>query len=326
MTALLTMYHSTLASFLCLIVTFSHALDPTRLIYQFPNHTWVENLAVRPSGSLLLTLISTPDLYLIDPLAANPKPQLIHRFNSSSSIFGITETESNTYHLIGSNVDFETGSLTAGSNRIYRVHFPKSSSAPEISVAALVKDAVLLNGLTTLNPTTVLASDSGLGVVWAIDLKTGVSRIVLKDPLMAPAPGIQQIGINGLRLFRHNTLYFDNYSQALLARVRVNVNGTAAGPVEKIASGATGISYDDFALDRDGNAFLTTGPGNSIQEVSTDGSQRIIAGSANSTELQEPTSAQFGRTAADGHVLYVTSTGGVLGGKVVAVDTRGGSR
>ncbi len=103
------------------------------------------------------------------------------------------------------------------------------------------------------------------------------------------------------------------------------MNGIAVGPVEKIASGAIGISYDDFALDRDGNAFLTTGPGNSIQEVGTDGSQRFIAGSANSTELQEPSSAQFGRTAADESVLYVTSTGGVGGGKVVAVDTRGDS-
>ncbi len=191
MIAILTMYCSTLASFLCLIITFCHALDPTRLVYQFPNHTWIENLAVRSSGSLLLTLISTPDLYLIDPLAADPKPQFIHRFNSSSAIFGITEIEPDTYYLIGNNVDFETGSLTAGSNRIYRVHFPKTISAPEISIAAIVKDAVLLNGLTTLNPTTVLASDSGLGVVWAIDIKTGASRIVLKDTLMAPAPGVQ---------------------------------------------------------------------------------------------------------------------------------------
>ena len=324
------MYQSIIASLLCLFITLGHALDPTHLVYQFPNNTWIENLVVRPSGSLLLTLITTPDLYLLDPLAANPKPQLIHRFNASTWLTGITETDPDTYYLIGANATYETIAPTAGSNRIYRVHFPQSSGAPEISVAAVVKDAIFLNGLITFNPTTLLASDSTLGVVWAIDIKTGASRIVLKDALMSPTSAIPNLGINGIRLFRNSTLYFVNSSQSLLARVRLYANGTAAGPVEKLASGAAGIFYDDFALDGHGDAFLTTSPGNSIEEVSRNGSQRIIAGSVNSTEIRQPTSAQFGRTAADRNVLYVTTAGGlafpkngVVGGQVVAVDTRG---
>lgn len=335
------MYHSILALFLCAIVPFNLALDPTRLVYQFPKGTWVENLFVRPSGSLLLTLITTPDLYLLDPLAADPTPQLIHRFSSSLWLTGITETDPDTYYLVGANATYENLSPTPGSNRIYRVHFRpgEPSSPPDISVAATVTDAVFLNGLITLNPTTLLASDSTLGVVWAIDVTTGASRIVLRDPLMAPAPAIPKLGINGIRLLHqqrtHRTLYFANSAQALLARVRIHANGTAAGPAVRIASAPNGTFFDDFALDGRGRAaFLTTQSGDSIAEVALrNGSTRVVAGERGSLEIAEPTSAQFGRTPADRDVLYVTTAGGlafplsggvVVGGQVVAVDTGGG--
>ena len=327
------MHISILTSLLCAIVPFSLALDPTRLVYQFPVGTWVENIFVRPSGSLLLTLLTTPDLYLLDPFASDPQPQLLHRFTSSQWLTGITETDPETYYVIGANGTYETISPTPGSNRLYRVHFHGNSSTPETSLAAEVKDAVFLNGLIKLNPTTVLASDSTLGVVWAIDITTGASRIVIRDPLMAPTPAVPKLGINGIRLLGNQTLYFANSAQALLAKIRIHANGTAAGPAEKVASAPPGIFYDDFALDRLGDAFLATQPGDSIAEVSRNGSTRIIAGVVNTTEIAEPTSAQFGRTPADSHVLYVVTAGGlafpidgdvVVGGQVVAVDTEGG--
>ena len=329
------MYRSVLASLLCAIVPFSLALDPTRLVYQFPNGTWIENLAVRPSGSLLLTLITTPDLYLIDPLVPNPRPRLIHHFSSSLWLLGITEANPDTYYLIGANGTYENLSPTPGSNRIYRVHFHRPPGPPEISVAAVVKDAVFLNGLITLNPTTLLASDSTLGVVWAIDITTGASRVVIQDPLMAPTAELPKLGINGLRLFSNSTLYFANSAQAILATISINSDGTAAGPAQKIASAPKGTFYDDFALDRYGDAFLATGNGDSIEEVKRDGSGQIIAGAVNTTEIAQPTSAQFGRTVRDRNVLYVTTAGGlavpidgdvVVGGQVVAVDTRGSAR
>ena len=329
------MYHFILAPLLCAIVPLSLALDPTRLVYQFPKGTWIENLAVRPSGSLLLTLITTPDLYLLDPLAADPKPQLIHHFSSSLWLTGITETDPNTYYLIGANATYKTLSPTPGSNRIYRVHFPQPPNPPEISVTAVVENAVFLNGLITLNPTTLLASDSTLGAVWAIDTTSGASRIVIQDSLMTPAAYIPKLGINGIRLFSNHTLYFANSAQGLLATIRIHADGTAASPARKIASTATGTFYDDFAIDRYGDAFLTTGSGDSIEEVRRNTSSMIIAGAVNTTEIAQPTSAQFGRTLEDSHVLYVTTAGGlavpidgdvVVGGQVLAVDTRGSER
>ena len=327
------MHISILTSLFCATISLSLALDPTRLVYQFPKGTWVENIFVRPSGSLLLTLITTPDLYLLDPFASTPQAQLLHRFTSSQWLTGITETDPDTYYVIGANATYETLSPTPGSNRLYRVHFRDNATAPETSLAAEVKDAVFLNGLIKLNPSTLLASDSTLGVVWAIDIPTGASRIVIRDPLMAPTPALPKLGINGIRLLSNQTLYFANTAQARLANVRIRPNGTAAVPAEKIASAPPGITFDDFALDGRGDAFLATQPGDSIAEVGVNGSTRIIAGVVNTTEIAEPTSAQFGRTHADGHVLYVVTAGGlafpidgdvVVGGQVVAVDTEGG--
>ncbi len=117
-----------------------------------------------------------------------------------------------------------------------------------------------------------------------------------------------------------------------MAKIPIHANGTAAGAAQKIASAFEGTFYDDFALDRYGDAFLATQGGDSIAEVTRNGSQRIIAGVVNTTEIAEPTSAQFGRTVGDGDVLYVTTAGGlaipidgdvIVGGQVVAVDTGG---
>ena len=190
---------------------------------------------------------------------------------------------------------------------------------------------MFLNGLITLNPSTVLVADTTKGVVWATDIHTGVSRVAINDPLMAPSASFP-IGVNGLRL-RGSTLYFTNTVQSLFAKVSINANGTAVGKAVGISHSPGGGSYDDFALDSNGNAFLGTNGGNSIEKVGLKGEpQVIVAGNVNSTEIAEPTSAQFGRTVKDRRTLYVTTGGGlaipvngneIVGAQLVAVDTRG---
>ena len=306
----------------------SFALDPTRLIYEFPNGTWLENLAVRPCGSILTTIITSPELYLTDPF--DPKPTLVHRF-PGLWLTGITETTPDTFYVIVANSTLKALNPTPGSNRIFKVAFSTPKSPAEISLVATVPKAVFLNGLTTLSPTTLLASDSTLGVVWAIDVIRGTSRIVIQDALMAPTP-VLPLGINGIRLYRGRTLFFANSDQMLFAKIEINPDGTAVAAAKKIASSAPGTAYDDFALDWKGDAFLATGAGDSIAEVKRNGKQTIVAGVVNTTEIAEPTSAQFGRTPFDKHILYVTTGGGlaipidgykIVGGQLLAVDTKG---
>ena len=62
------------------------------------------------------------------------------------------------------------------------------------------------------------------------------------------------------------------------------------------------------------------------------GRQGVVAGDLNSTEIAGPTAAGVGGAGGDADVLYVTTGGGleapvngdeVMGGQVVAVDTKG---
>ncbi|RFU35790.1 hypothetical protein B7463_g583, partial [Scytalidium lignicola] len=109
-------------------------------------------------------------------------------------------------------------------------------------------------------------------------------------------------------------------------------DGTPSGPFTTVAHVLEAIDeYDDFALDKDGNAFLTTGAGNSIELITVNGErQKIIAGNVNSTAIAESTSAAFGRHPSDQNVLYVTTAGGsvtpvdgdiIIGGQLIAITT-----
>jgi hypothetical protein len=67
----------------------SHTL-PTCDIHQFPNETWVGNLAVR-QGQIIVTILSAPELYQFDLFHTNVSPTLIHRISGATSLLGIVE-------------------------------------------------------------------------------------------------------------------------------------------------------------------------------------------------------------------------------------------
>lgn len=94
----------------------SAVLDQTSLIYEFPNNTWVENIAARNNGELLLSIVGTPQLFTIDPSAPSPRqPVLIHEFTDSLDVFGIAEYQTDRFAVLTGNFSFETGDLGLGS-------------------------------------------------------------------------------------------------------------------------------------------------------------------------------------------------------------------
>jgi hypothetical protein len=292
--------------------------DPTKLVYQFSKGTWIENLAVRPGGSVLLSEGTGPNLYLIDPSSASPAPTLLHTFPDALSLLGIAETTPDTFYVVVSNFSLATFTAAPHSNRLFRVHFPLNSAMPEVSLAASLPDALMLNGLARLDDNTILAADSFKGVVWAIDTQTGESRIALSGPAFAPTQqgplGI--VGVNGVH--RHDrTLFFTNTATGSFSSIPINSDGSAAGPISVISHVPAGGNYDDFTLDHDADAaFLVTGSGNSLARMKIHcGAQQVVAGNLNSTEIAEPTAAAFGRTAGDRETVYIV-TGGGLGAPV----------
>ena len=301
--------------------------SPIRTTYQFPNETWVENIAVRSSGQLLVTIITSPDLYQVDPFSSAPA-SLVHSFPHAQSTLGITEVQPDIFAVIVGNLSIETFSSINGSYSLWKVDLREAIPNPVVTKITDIPKASSLNGLTLVAPLSpyVLASDSVLGVVWRINYHTGEYKIVLENTLMAPAPGQEtELGINGVHT-RKRYLYFTNSFQFIFARVPISLEGTAIGPYEVVAN--IGLS-DDFALDKDGNAYIAQDPGGALEKVTPDGKVTVLAGSTNSTILEGDTSAAFGRTRLDDNTLYVVTNGGlaghpagspIVGGKVWAVS------
>lgn len=77
-----------------------------RDVWQFSDPTWVENVAVRSNGHLLVTVASRPDLYQIDPTGG--APLLVHTFPQYISLLGIAEIESDVFAVVTGNVTLAT--------------------------------------------------------------------------------------------------------------------------------------------------------------------------------------------------------------------------
>ena len=316
-------------------VAIPRSATSTHEVWQFPNETWVENIAVRANGQLLVTFISSPVVYQVDPFGLK-RPALVCRFETAFSALGIAEIKPDIFAVISGNWSDKTFSSTPGSYSLFKVDLRAFRSATDgsvISPATVTKvtdfpTGVFLNGLTLLNEEheTVLISDAGAGVVLRVNVGTGQHEVIIDDPLMKPKPGAYPVlGINGIHL-HDGSLYFTNTFEKTFNRVSINADGTAAAPAATVAQDGYG---DDFAIDSAGNAYVTQGTDNTVLEIRASAAEVVVAGNLNSTVVAGCTAAQFGRSPFDQSILYVTTNGGIAGpvdghiiegGKVVAVD------
>ena len=333
-----------LCSLLTIHTTFAFPTAPTtqlcsvRQIYQFPLPNALENLAVRSNGNLLVTDLTEPNLYLIDPFSPNEPPTLLHTFPNALGLLGITEVTPDIFAVIVGNFTLQNILSPSNSYSIYLVdlqdfQIDDDASTAKVTKALDVPEASLLNGLVVLHPEEgiLLSPDTLQGVVYLINIHSGTYHIAISDPLMKPLSPPAILGINGIKI-SGSTLYFTNTGQQIYASIPIHLsNGTAAGPSKIVAHSLTSTtSYDDFIIDeRTGAVYLTTMAGDSIAQLTPSGKQTIIAGKMGSTEIAQPTAVRFGRTWFDKDTLYVTTGGGVagpingtiiVGGQVVAVD------
>lgn len=306
-----------------------------RTIYEFPNETWIENIAVRSNGNLLLNLLSTPSLYELNPLHPDPgSAKLLHTFPLTTGLAGIAEIQPDVFAVLAGNWSLETFSTTPGSWSVWKVDFRHSTkNYPSVTKIVDLTKASFPNGMTILAPGSqyLLIADSVLGVVWRLNYLTSRYETILESPLMQPPPGPIVLGINGIHVF-NSFAYFTNSFQGLFARVPVSLYGrdagSATGIYEVISNNGPG---DDFAFDKDGNAYITQDPGDALQLVTQAGKLTVLAGNVNSTIVEGDTAAAFGRTKRDENLLYVVTNGGIAGavpgtqitgGKVIAVDVQ----
>ncbi|KAK4693939.1 hypothetical protein P7C71_g3555, partial [Lecanoromycetidae sp. Uapishka_2] len=301
----------------------SHSLPlPVDIIHQFPYPTWVQDLAVRECGKILVTLLTTPDLYEIDPLNGDHEPTLIHTFPEHLGLNGITELFPDIFYVAGGNVSIlaAAGSATStnftlgdgdvpGAWDVYKVDLTKGDAGAKVDKVAHFPQALDLDGMTPLDAQNILISDSVAGLIYKLNVETGVVTTVIDDPALKGLPAIV-IGVHKLRI-RGSTLYFDNSGAETFAKIPIHADGTAAGPAVIIS---TGINSNGFDFDPKGDAFFTENTPNALGYVPVQGGQQtILAGVPleNASQLPGPQSCQFGRTPFDFETLYLTTTGGL---------------
>lgn len=303
-----------------------------RQLGEFPNVTWIENIAIRPNGQLLVTLFTSPDLYQIDPFQQRPTPVLVAQFPDALGILGIAEIEEDVFAITKANFSSSTGLVAPKSASVWKADFQNHGPAVVSKIADL-PDAVVLNGVTTVKKGSrfILLADSVAGVVWRVNLETSEYDSVLNDTAVQPAKPFADggWGVNGVHT-QDGLLYFTN-SDLGFFRIAIHDDGTPAGKVEKLASFTGG---DDFTFDKRGDAYVARGRVDAIDKITPAGEvARLEYENVDARVLLEGnTAVKFGRTEKDWSTLYVTTNGGytglvngtkVQGGRVLAIDLEG---
>jgi hypothetical protein len=285
---------------------------------EFPEGYFLENLAVRSDGSVLVTAMSTKELWYVPTPENVPlpiKPILVHTFEKMTLF--VVESEPDVF-IVGTSDVYESHEA-----ELYRIDLsrwrPGNPIAPEL-LLRFPEPHVGLNG-GCLIASTVLFAAGAANLIWRVDLEadTAVARVWLQHDSMKNRPGEkkpEQPGVNGLRYDRlTNHVYYTSTSQQLMMRVAVDTATLApAGLPEFIAGGR---QWDDFVIDEQaGVAYVTTHRENTIDRVvlQPDGNRAgrvAIAGDPFIETLVGPSSGAWARGTSDsGHVAYFTTDGG----------------
>ncbi|KAF7298720.1 hypothetical protein MIND_00819500 [Mycena indigotica] len=300
----------------------AYAAFPTTVLYQSPSGLLLENIAVRPNSKLLITSVMSPTLFSLDPQAKNATLTPVHTFSgpNGTALTGIAEYAPDTYAVVVSVIDSAERAAQLGSVAIWRVDL--TCTPPKVARVARLPASHLTNGLSTVPglPGVVLAAESVLGAVYAINMRNGAVRTLTQDALLLPTPEAN-LGINGLHV-HDKYLYATNAARGTLLRAPVATRpGSVAltGPFTVIGTVPEGsYGFDDFAIDDTGRVWVTVHPGSlSVFTPQKKGSwkeETVVPPGV----LVVPTSVALARRKALEGVLYVAT----VDGKVVMVDTR----
>jgi hypothetical protein len=300
-------------------------------LFQFPeNGSWVDNLALRSDGNLLLTRLDVPEVWSVNTTSGNAT--LAYSFPNATSCFGISEIADDIFAVVVGNFSTKTYKPDAGSFSVQKLDFNNidkkrnehASASPAASQIVALPEAQALNGMTTFSKEEglVLIADSPKGAVWKVNTKSGNYSIALSDTTMLPAKGqALPLGINGLKVIE-DYVYYSSTTRMEFCRVQVDADVKPVGEYEVIASG---FLPDNIDVTEDGIAYIATDPQNSVVRITPSGQISLVAGGQLSTEMPGATSA---RLSEDRKTLYVGTSGGqvapVLGsfmepGKVVKI-------
>ena len=262
---------------------------PHRIVAEWPEGTFVENLAALADGQVIVSVLTDARL---DRVSAGGAISVMHQFAAPPT--GLAELDGALFVAVG-----EPG---AGEADLWRV----DAATGQAEVWMPISGSVFANGVTTFDHGQLLVADSWLGRLLLVDLTTKKTTVWLEDERLTRAPGIDLLpGANGVKRCR-GEVTVSSTGRALLLRTDINSDGTA-GPLEVLAERTR---VDDLAYDCNGALYLTTHIGHSLDRLSVGGRRTSLGGPEQG--LAGSTACAFGRAAADHTALFVTTTGGIV--------------
>jgi len=253
-----------LAAATMLFITPACAGQPeVRTLASYPSGAFLENLEAQPDGRLLFTNYPTKSIEQLSPdkegstfakLSAYPLGIItipggyLVTASGKSILLGEDTSDSQQFLLLDRNGN-ETG----------RIDVPQARA---------------LNGMVRLDENTVLAADSVIGTIWAVDLKARTVTPWLQDVSLEPRTDdeVYKPGANGLKL-RSDGLLVSNTSLGTLFLIKIGADSKPEGSPKAIAE--VGL-IDDFWVREDGSVIFTTHEA-SIKSLSLDGTIKTVA-------------------------------------------------
>lgn len=316
------MLFSTVLSF-CFAAVASARAPQIRHLGQLANETFLENIAVRPNGAILVTqLLSESNIYTIrNPGSRHTSLELIATLPFGNASVGITQINDvdglETYVVTGA--DFVDGrNPVSGTYTAYTLQFlNKHSDAIRLrNITALGPTGVSANGITSSDkyPGIVFIADSFTGLIGRLDVPRRIFQqgVWSYDELKPPAG--KRLGINGVKIFNSH-LYWTNSQRLAVYKVPITKSGwPVAGAVPQLVADISSIAsiLDDFTLDRRGNVWIATNLDNTVvfADAKT-GESKIVAGGLKDRALIGVGTLAVGRESRDEITLYSATAGGI---------------
>ena len=134
----------------------------------FPENSFLENLAVRADGSILVTEILQRQLWHIPPERVPAEPVPVHTFGQFT--MGIVEAGPDVFYINTSDP------FTAHTSYLHRLDLRQWNPGEPVHAETVLEfpaQAVGLNGSCLLAPGVIVLADSLAGLIWRVDLPAG---------------------------------------------------------------------------------------------------------------------------------------------------------
>ncbi|KAH7305777.1 hypothetical protein B0I35DRAFT_443271 [Stachybotrys elegans] len=281
----------------------------TRQLVELPG-VFIENVAVRENGDIIMTTFDDGRIYTVTPSSPNPEARVAVQLEGLNALTGIVEVAPDVFAVAANIVDKEVWEFVVGATRIALVDFTpvrlSQDGTPAVDYILDLGDFGVssINGMTSLpsQPNILLGADSVTGQVWRMDILSRKVELAFLDEDLVPGPsGPLSLSVNGVHAYKDH-LYYTNSNAQTFGRVPIDRFGRQTGQSQVfLRTSNSTLLPDDFAIDQDGNALVAYWP-NTLMKI-TSGGQDI-------TPLVEtlvnPTAVALNK---DGRKAYIVTAG-----------------